>query len=68
MRKALGVVVGVLMLAFGGLWAAQGLGYLGGSPASASHSSIAAVLGPIVAGLGVALIYVSIRGTPAQRQ
>jgi hypothetical protein len=66
-KKALGVMVGAALLIFGGLWAAQGLGYLGGDASQASNTSVPALLGPILAGLGVALIYVSLRGSPSRR-
>ena len=41
------------MLVAGALWTLQGLGYLGGS--SMTGESFWAVVGPIVAGLGLAL-------------
>jgi hypothetical protein len=61
MRKTLPVTLGVLMVVVGGVWTFQGLGYLEGSPMTGVE--LWAVLGPIVAGLGVALTYVGLRGT-----
>lgn len=57
MKKAVAALLGVLMLAVGVLWTAQGLGYVGGSVMTGQ--SIWAILGPIVAGLGLALLIVT---------
>ncbi len=54
------VVVGLLLAVVGALWTFQGLGYVGGSPMT--DESVWAVVGPIVAGLGVALAWVAWRG------
>jgi hypothetical protein len=51
----------VLMVVIGAVWTFQGLGYLKGSPMTGVE--IWAVVGPIVAGLGVALAYLGLRGT-----
>ena len=59
MKHALPLVIGALMVVFGGVWTFQGLGYLGGSPMSGV--AVWAIVGPIVAGLGVALVIVSWR-------
>jgi len=59
MGRHLAVVVGVVMLLVGGLWTFQGLGYVGGSAMSGSETW--AVIGPIVAGLGVALVIVGLQ-------
>lgn len=56
-QKLLGLAVGLLMIAVGGRWTAQGLGWLEGA---ASNARTLATLGPLVAGLGVALGYVSL--------
>jgi hypothetical protein len=53
------VIVGVLFTLMGGLWTLQGLGYVGGSPMS--DQPVWAIIGPLVAGLGVALAWVSWR-------
>ncbi len=59
MRRALGVPLGIVMVVFGTLFTLQGLGYVGGSVMTGS--SFWAIAGPIIAGLGVALLIVSWR-------
>jgi hypothetical protein len=61
MRKTLPVTIGVLMVVVGAVWTFQGLGYLDGSPMTGVP--LWAVVGPIVAGLGVALAIVGLRGS-----
>jgi hypothetical protein len=51
--RAAGFSIAVIMVLVGALWTGQGLGWIGGS--SMSGNSTWAVVGPIVAGLGVAL-------------
>jgi hypothetical protein len=51
--RVLGLGAAVVMVLLGGLWTLQGLGYVGGS--SMTGSQTWAVVGPLVAGLGVAL-------------
>ena len=58
-KKTLPVTLGVLMVVVGAVWTFQGLGYLEGSPMSGVE--IWAVIGPILAGFGVALAYVGLR-------
>jgi hypothetical protein len=53
-------VLGLLMAATGALWTFQGLGYVHGSPMTGSTQW--AIIGPVLAGLGVALIIVAARG------
>jgi hypothetical protein len=53
------VALGGLMTLAGGIWALQGLGYLEGS--SMTDSTFWAVVGPIVAGFGVALMIVGMQ-------
>lgn len=60
MRKAIPLVLGGLMTVVGALWTFQGLGYVEGSPMTGVE--VWAVIGPLVAGLGVALMIVGIRG------
>jgi len=60
MKKAVFVALGLLLTVVGVVWALQGLGYIGGS--SMTGSSFWAIVGPIVAALGVAMIYVTVRG------
>ena len=59
MGRQVAVVVGVVMLLAGGLWTFQGLGYVGGSFMSGSDTW--AIVGPLVAGLGVALVIVGLQ-------
>jgi hypothetical protein len=57
--RALLIALGVVMVATGAVWTAQGLGYLEGSPMT--DESIWAILGPLVAGLGLGLVIVAAR-------
>ena len=59
------MALGALMFLAGALWTLQGLGYLEGS--SMSGEDLWAIVGPLVAGLGLALLIVAVRG-PAQRR
>jgi hypothetical protein len=59
MSRALGIVAGVLMVLVGAVWTIQGLGYLGGSPMTGAE--VWAIIGPVLAGLGVALVIVAVR-------
>lgn len=59
MKKALPLVVGALMLVVGLVWTFQGLGYLSGSPMTGV--AFWAIVGPLVAGLGLALMIVALR-------
>jgi hypothetical protein len=54
--RVLGLIAALLMVVVGGIWTFQGLGYLDGS--SMSGDDTWATIGPIVAGLGVALGFV----------
>ncbi len=62
MRKTLPVTLGVLMIVIGAIWTLQGLGYLEGS--AMTGVELWAILGPLVAGLGVALLIVGLRRPP----
>ncbi len=53
------MVLGGFMAIVGALWTFQGLGYLGGS--AMSGVEFWAKLGPVVAGLGVALVWSTAR-------
>lgn len=57
--RPLSVALGAVMVLVGAVWTAQGLGYLKGSPMT--DESTWAILGPLVAGLGVGLIVVAAR-------
>jgi hypothetical protein len=61
MRKTLPITIGVLMVVVGAIWTFQGLGYLKGS--GMTGVATWAVIGPIVAGLGVALTFLGVRRT-----
>lgn len=60
MGRTLGLMVAVLMVVLGALWTFEGLGYVGGS--SMTGSSTWAIIGPLVAGLGLALGISVVRG------
>ncbi len=53
------LVLGVVLVLIGGLWTFQGLGYVKNSPMTGVDTW--AIIGPIVAGLGVALLVVAAR-------
>ena len=53
MGRVVGLVAALVMVLVGGVFAFQGLGYLEGS--SMTGEDTWAVVGPIIAGLGVAL-------------
>lgn len=57
--RALLVALGVLMVLAGAVWTGQGLGYVGGSPMT--DQTTWAIIGPLVAGLGVALVVTAVR-------
>ena len=57
--RALSFAFGAIMVLVGVVWTLQGAGYLEGSPMT--DQTIWAVLGPILAGFGVALIVVAAR-------
>lgn len=59
MGRTLGLAAAGVMILMGVVWTAQGLGYLEGSPMT--DERLWAVLGPILAGLGVAVGIVTIR-------
>ena len=58
MRQAL-LIVGILLAMSGGLFTLQGLGAIQGSPMS--NTTTWSLLGPFIAGTGVALVIVSRR-------
>ena len=57
--RALLIALGAVMILVGLVWTAQGLGYLEGSPMT--DQSIWAIIGPVLAGLGVALMVTAVR-------
>ena len=60
--RSLFVALGVAMVLIGAVWTAQGLGYLEGSPMTGVQTW--AIIGPLVAGLGVGLVLASARRRP----
>jgi hypothetical protein len=65
MKKALPIAFGILLTVVGVVWALQGLGYIGGS--SMSGKSLWAIIGPVVAAMGISLLYVTFRGPQKKR-
>ncbi|GAA5107468.1 hypothetical protein GCM10023339_05540 [Alloalcanivorax gelatiniphagus] len=53
------IALGVAMILMGGLWTLQGLNVITGS--AMSDKATWAIIGPILAGLGVALVIVAAR-------
>ena len=60
MRQIVLMVVGLLAALAGAVWTLQGLGYVGGS--FMSGATVWAVIGPIVALVGLALITLGLKG------
>ena len=60
MARAIGLFLSALMILVGVVWTFQGLGYIEGSFMTDSRAW--ATIGPIVAGLGVALGIVVVQG------
>jgi hypothetical protein len=58
-KKTLPITLGLLMAVVGAVWTFQGLGYLEGSPMTGV--AVWAIIGPLVAGFGVALLLVGVR-------
>jgi hypothetical protein len=59
MKRTLPITLGALMFVVGAVWTFQGLGYLEGSPMTGV--AFWAIAGPLLAGLGVALVLVGVR-------
>jgi hypothetical protein len=59
MRSWLVVTLGILLLLVGGVWTLQGVGVLGGSAMTGER--MWAVIGPIVAVVGAAIVVVALR-------
>jgi hypothetical protein len=59
MGRSVVILIGLVGVVIGAIWTFQGLGYLKGSPMTGE--SFWATVGPIVAGLGVALAIVGWR-------
>ncbi|MEP6527274.1 MAG: hypothetical protein ABJA86_08925 [Nocardioidaceae bacterium] len=65
MTKPVLVAVGVLIALLGVIWTLQGLGYIGGS--AMSGATVWAVLGPVVALVGLAIAVAGLRGRHSGR-
>jgi hypothetical protein len=59
MSKVTWTIFGIALVVVGGLWTFQGLGYVGGSAMSGQEEW--AIIGPAVAGIGVAMVIVATR-------
>ena len=59
MSRSLFLVTGTVLVLFGALWTGQGLGWIGGSPMTGV--TLWAVVGPLVALGGIALIVLGLR-------
>jgi hypothetical protein len=59
MKRTLPITLGALMFVVGAVWTFQGLGYLEGSPMTGV--AFWAIAGPLLAGLGVALVLVGLK-------
>jgi hypothetical protein len=57
------IIVGVLALATGVLWTLQGLNIIGGSVMSGQ--GVFVIVGPIVALVGLALLFIGLRQRPS---
>ena len=60
MGRGLAITAGIVLALAGGLFTLQGLGYVGGSPMT--DERFWAMVGPIIAGFGLALVIVGLRG------
>jgi len=60
MGRVIAVALSALMVVVGIIWTLQGLGYLKGSPMTGEE--FWAVVGPALAGFGIALGIVAVRG------
>jgi len=65
MGRVIGLVVAFVMVVVGAVWTLQGLGQLGGS--SMTGERFWAIVGPAVAGLGIALGFVLLTGGNRRR-
>jgi hypothetical protein len=65
MKKPLLIGVGALLVLTGVIWTLQGLGYVGGS--AMTGVTLWAVVGPVVALVGVVMVAVGLRGGRAAR-
>ena len=61
MSRSLSLILGVVLVLIGLLWTGQGLGWIGGSPMTGV--TLWAIVGPLVAIAGVALVVRGARQT-----
>lgn len=61
MARILGIVLGVVLIAAGGLFFLQGIGVVGGS--SMTSTTTWTVLGPVIALVGAGVVLVTLRRT-----
>lgn len=66
MKSVVLVVVGVLVALAGGLFALQGFGFVGGSPMSGTTTW--SIAGPVIAVVGIGLIYLGWRAGKSRPQ
>lgn len=59
MRKPVAIALGLVLLAMGVVFTLQGLGYLAGS--AMTGVTMWAIVGPIIAVVGIALVVVGVR-------
>ncbi|HEX5332166.1 MAG TPA: hypothetical protein VFW79_05940 [Cellulomonas sp.] len=59
MSKAVGIALGAVLVVMGAVFTVQGLGYLAGSPMTGV--TLWAVIGPVVALVGLVLVVRSVR-------
>lgn len=65
MKNTAFIGLGVVLLLAGALWTFQGLGYVGGS--AMTGATIWAVIGPVVALVGLVLLALGVRGNRSPR-
>ena len=63
--RALGLSIAGVMVLLGGLFTGQGLGWIGGSTMTGDETW--AIIGPAIAGLGVALVIVIVGNAREKR-
>ncbi|BBZ61395.1 hypothetical protein [Mycolicibacterium monacense] len=66
MKSVALVVVGVLVALAGGLFALQGFGFVGGSPMSGTTTW--SIAGPVIALVGIGLVYLGWRAGKSRPQ
>lgn len=59
MNKPVLITIGVVLVVLGGVWALQGLGFIGGS--AMTGSTLWAIIGPIIVVAGIVLVALGFR-------